>query len=104
LTSIVAVGAVALVPLPAIVSTSLDELDSRSAFPSLPTAVPITGLAAKWAAQNTNLLPIDARSISPPLSDAAPVAGPNAAPEASASDSNPKETPGDPWARKISIS
>lgn len=43
LTSIVAVGAVALVPLPAIVSTSLDELDSRSTFPSLPTAVPMTG-------------------------------------------------------------
>ena len=43
LTSIVAVGAVALVPLPAIVSTSLDELDSRSTFPSLPSAVPMTG-------------------------------------------------------------
>ncbi len=43
LTSIVAVGAVTLVPLPAIVSTSLEELDAKSSFPSLPSAAPMTG-------------------------------------------------------------
>jgi len=89
-------------------SEGLDDLVIRIgrmiAFQEYNTKSPLNGLAAKWAAQNTNLLPIDARSISPPLSDAAPVAGTDAAPEACASDSNPKETPGDPWAEKISIS
>jgi len=42
LTSIVAVGAVTLVPLPAIVSTSLEELDGKNIFPSLPSATPMT--------------------------------------------------------------
>jgi ubiquitin-protein ligase len=88
-------------------SEGLDDLVIRIgrmiAYQEYNTKSPLNGLAAKWAAQNTNLLPIDARSISPPLSDAAPVAGPNAAPEATASDSNPKETRGDPWAEKISI-
>jgi ubiquitin-protein ligase len=89
-------------------SEGLDDLVIRIgrmiAYQEYNTKSPLNGLAAKWAAQNTNLLPIDARSISPPLSDAEPVAGPSAAPEACASDSNPKETPGDPWAEKISIS
>lgn len=43
LTSIVAVGAVTLVPLPAIVSTSLEELDAKGSFPSLPSAAPMSG-------------------------------------------------------------
>lgn len=89
-------------------SEGLDDLVIRIgrmiAYQEYNTKSPLNGLAAKWAAQNTNLLPIDARSISPPLSDAAPVAGTDAALEACASDSNPKETPGDPWAQKISIS
>jgi ubiquitin-protein ligase len=89
-------------------SEGLDDLVIRIgrmiAYQEYNTKSPLNGLAAKWAAQNTNLLPIDARSISPPLSDAAPVAGTDAAPEISASDGNPKETPGDPWAQKISIS
>ena len=37
LTSVAAVLSVAFVPLPAIVSSSLGELDSRTTFPSLPT-------------------------------------------------------------------
>jgi ubiquitin-protein ligase len=88
-------------------SEGLDDLVIRIgrmiAYQEYNTKSPLNGLAAKWAAQNTNLLPIDARSISPPLSDAAPVAGMDAAAEACARDSNPKETPGDPWAEKISI-
>jgi len=42
LTSIAAVVAVAFVPLPAIVSGSLNELDSKHAFPALPSATPLT--------------------------------------------------------------
>ena len=42
LTSVAAVLAVTLVPLPAIVSRSLTELDARSLFPSLPTATAMT--------------------------------------------------------------
>jgi S1-C subfamily serine protease len=41
LTSIGAVLAVAFVPLPAIVSGSLGELDSRTSFPTLPSASPL---------------------------------------------------------------
>jgi S1-C subfamily serine protease len=41
-TSIVAVAAVAFVPLPAIVSGSLNELDGRSNFPALPSVAPMT--------------------------------------------------------------
>jgi ubiquitin-protein ligase len=88
-------------------SEGLDDLVIRIgrmiAYQEYNTKSPLNGLAAKWAAQNTNLLPIDARSISPPLGDAAPVAGTDAAPEISASDGNPKETLGNPWAEKISI-
>jgi len=42
LTSIAAVLAVTVVPLPAIVSRSLTELDARTLFPSLPTATAMT--------------------------------------------------------------
>ena len=42
LTSAAAVLAVAFVPLPAIVSGSLSELDSRSTFPPLPSQIPLT--------------------------------------------------------------
>jgi hypothetical protein len=88
-------------------SEGLDDLVIRIgrmiAYQEYNSKNPLNGLAAKWAAQNTNLLPIDARSISPPLGDAAPVAGTDAAPEISASDGNPKETLGNPWAEKISI-
>jgi S1-C subfamily serine protease len=41
-TSMVAVVAVAFVPLPAIVSGSLNELDSKNTFPALPSVVPMT--------------------------------------------------------------
>src|SRR5208283_287404 len=89
-------------------SEGLDDLVIRIgrmiAYQEYNTKSPLNGLAAKWAAQNSNLLPIDARSISPPLSCAAPVGGPNVAAEVCASDSDPKEPPGDPWAQKISVS
>jgi S1-C subfamily serine protease len=42
LTSIAAVLAVGFVPLPAIVSTSLNELDNKILFPSLPSSAPMT--------------------------------------------------------------
>jgi len=42
LTSIAAVLSVALVPLPAIVSQSLDELDSKTSFPELPASAPMS--------------------------------------------------------------
>jgi S1-C subfamily serine protease len=42
LTSIGAVLAVAFVPLPAMVSSSLGELDSRTTFPALPSNEPLT--------------------------------------------------------------
>ncbi len=41
-TSIVAVAAVAFVPLPAIVSSSLNELDNRTDFPTLPSTPAMT--------------------------------------------------------------
>lgn len=42
LTSIAAILSVAFVPLPAIVSQSLDELDSKTSFPELPSSVPMS--------------------------------------------------------------
>jgi S1-C subfamily serine protease len=42
LTSLVAVLSVAFVPLPAIVSGSLGELDGKTSFPTLPSARPLT--------------------------------------------------------------
>lgn len=42
LTSIASVLAVSFVPLPAIVSQSLSELDAKSVFPALPSSVPMT--------------------------------------------------------------
>jgi S1-C subfamily serine protease len=42
LTSVAAVLAVAFVPLPAIVSRSLNELDSKGTFPALPSIAPMT--------------------------------------------------------------
>jgi S1-C subfamily serine protease len=42
LTSLAAVLSVAFVPLPAIVSRSLGELDARTSFPALPSANPLT--------------------------------------------------------------
>src|SRR5258708_23498476 len=42
LTSIAAVLSVAFVPLPAIVSQSLSELDAKSVFPALPTSIPMS--------------------------------------------------------------
>src|SRR5882757_6556351 len=42
LTSVAAVLSVAFVPLPAMVSSSLGELDSRTTFPTLPVDQPLT--------------------------------------------------------------
>jgi S1-C subfamily serine protease len=42
LTSIAAVLSVAFVPLPAIVSGSLNELDSKTTYPTLPSVAPLT--------------------------------------------------------------
>jgi S1-C subfamily serine protease len=42
LTSIATVLSVAFVPLPAIVSQSLSELDAKSVFPALPTSIPMS--------------------------------------------------------------
>src|SRR6266436_4543038 len=42
LTSIAAVLSVAFVPLPAIVSQSLSELDAKSVFPALPSSIPMS--------------------------------------------------------------
>ncbi len=44
LTSVAAVLAVALVPLPVIVNTALDELDARSSFPNLPSRNPLSAI------------------------------------------------------------
>ena len=42
LTSVAAVLSVAFVPLPAIVSGSLNELDAKTTYPTLPSAAPLT--------------------------------------------------------------
>src|SRR6267378_2619156 len=42
LTSVAAVLSVAFVPLPAIVSQSLSELDAKSVFPALPSSIPMS--------------------------------------------------------------
>jgi S1-C subfamily serine protease len=42
LTSVAAILSVAFVPLPAIVSRSLEELDAKTSFPELPSAAPLS--------------------------------------------------------------
>jgi ubiquitin-protein ligase len=89
-------------------SEGLDDLVIRIgrmiAYQEYNTKSPLNGLAAKWAAQHTHLLPIDARNISPPSGESASGKELNPAREIPQKDGYSAETPGDPWAQKISLS
>src|SRR3984893_18460654 len=101
-------------------SEGLDDLIVRIgrmiAYQEYNTKSPLSGLAAKWAAQNTNLLPIDPRSVAPPSESAIEATAPASLPaqnqlrpitNQSAQAEPGRATAGnssDPWDEKISIS
>jgi hypothetical protein len=81
-------------------SEGLDDLIIRVgrmiAYQEYNTKSPLSGLAAKWAAQHPELLPVDRRNIAPPLLDADP-----SPPELRVvPESAPPE---DPWTKTITL-
>jgi hypothetical protein len=72
------------------------------AYQEYNTKSPLSGLAAKWAAQNAGLLPIDTRNIAPP-SEAAEASVPSDATNVSHAENASTPQSNDPWSQKISL-